>query len=157
MRFIELPARVEQEISSAVEKFVQEIRVETEGVDAVSFYHDEPIWFIRSVSRLGDGETLVRRLQIASFEPHSPSELPTLHILPDVYKHSGPERSAQRGTLVRLVKPDWVTANAKTVEIYQTSARRGAGLGVKSAKQLQQAIKDALKHTWKAVNSAPVD
>ena len=142
MNVADLPPPLALAVTVAAERFA-----EAEGASVTSWYHDAPIWFIHQVR--GD-ESLRKliRVQIASFAPASPKELPRLYLLPDAYRLERPESAMQAPRLIPLVEPAWVSARTRTIALYD----RDGDLLPSEAIRLE--LMDQLRAPWSAALEA---
>lgn len=116
----ELPTHVAQAVTDAVEEFARAQSTPSVPVEAVSWYHDEPIWFVESVVNISPSVKAIRRVQVAAFEPPSPRELPKLYLLPDAYQFEQTDPNQPPSNYKQLPDPSWVSGNARTVDIYDS-------------------------------------
>lgn len=71
-------------VSEAIEEFARKLNLKPDSYDL--WYHDEPVWIVRSRELTQDGKShLVRRVQICPFRTN---EQPRLTFIPDVYLYN---------------------------------------------------------------------
>lgn len=137
------PAEQAQAITDAVRTFAKQ-----EGVEAITLYHDEPIWFIRRSEPVRGwlDAVLVYRLQLSAFSPSSPLELPRLYLLPDVYRYQTDVREDRFSNFDRRVTSEQVRQNTMTINIYEPTERRAL-----PGESINDELMKILPVAWQAV------
>lgn len=118
-RIADVPPQVAKSITDAVEAFAND-----RNLEAVSWYHDEPVWFVRQrvpQEQTESGHWLVQRVQVAAFEPSSPRNLPRLYVLPDAYTYEiakGEHEPPHVTNVKRVPLSDTPRSWNRVIEIY---------------------------------------
>lgn len=106
------PVEIAQPLSSVISRVVGVFAEKEASGDAVHWYHDQPIWFVKK--REGN---VVRRVQIAAFRVKRNSITSvTIKLIPDAYV-------VEAGRSVRHSEPELIRHQIQTVDVYSTDDR----------------------------------
>jgi len=106
------PVEIAQPLSLVISRVVDVFAEKEASGDAVHWYHDQPIWFVKK--REGN---VVRRVQIAPFRVKRNSvTLVTIKLIPDTYV-------VEAGRIVRHSEPELIRPQIQTVDVYSTDGR----------------------------------
>ena len=103
------PVEIAQPLSSVISRVVDVFAEKQASGDAVHWYHDQPIWFVKK--REGN---VVRRVQIAAFRVKRDSVTSVaIKLIPDAYV-------VEAGRIVRHSEPELIRDQIQTVDIYSS-------------------------------------